>query len=129
MKSTTGANGSVLSSLKRHRLREYAAGFLPAGPADQGFDRKLLRGLERDYPADLQRVFRAQAEAVARHVDDLGTDFAHRAMHANGKPDVHARVPGEQLLPRENRFMFHAMSTSTCAAASTPHALVPTLGC
>ena len=60
-------------------------------------------------------LFRAQAKAVARHVEDLGADIARRAMHANGKSDVDARVSGEQLLPRQNRFMFHVTSTSVGA--------------
>src|SRR5207248_433069 len=75
---------------------------------------------------DLQRVFRMKAEAVARQVDDLGLDFAGLAMHSDRKFGINAWVPGEQLMPLQNRFMFHVTSTSTRAPlVHSGHALVP----
>src|SRR5207248_227972 len=84
--------------LERHGLRKHAARFIAGRPADERADGEVLRGFERHFPPDLQRVRRMKPEAVARQVGELGLELAGLAMHPDRQIGVDSGVPGEELL-------------------------------
>ena len=63
----------------------------------------MLGGFESDFPANLEWVCGMEPEAVARQVQDLSIELAGFAIYANTKFGFDARVPGEPILPSQNR--------------------------
>ena len=90
----------------------------------------MLAGFEQDFPAGLERLAAAEAEAVARDVDQLGIDPARRAVHGHVVDDLDSGIALEPFLPDQFAFMLHRKSTCTgrLDAADTRRA-IRRLGC
>src|SRR6185295_4005111 len=86
-------------NLKRDRLKEHAAGFVDAGPADQRLDRRHLGDEQHHFAADLELAPRLELEPVARHVGDdhverAAVAFDQHRIAAHGDARVALQIAG-----------------------------------